>query len=168
MFINDIDADVVARNVILLLTALCFDQATAVEAMIHIWYSTLLPRRIYNCLRQKLLPMLNDVCTDIKGKHPKKVVAKTWRFDSRELRVSLKVHQWIDLPSYLKVPAGLSPASAHDIRTSITMGPERKDQRERVLYPQPPGWRVSRMRFRRDGILLPFGASRREFDTLNP
>jgi hypothetical protein len=41
--VNDVDFDVVARNAILLLTALFLDTDQAVPAMTHLWYSVRLP-----------------------------------------------------------------------------------------------------------------------------
>lgn len=76
--------------------------------------------------------------------------------------------QWDRLLSYFEVPDGLLMAQAQVIRTSTTLAAERKDYLDRALYTQPLAWRVCTMKFRKDGILLPFGTSRGEFDTPNP
>ncbi|KAI2101330.1 hypothetical protein LOZ33_001859 [Ophidiomyces ophidiicola] len=48
------------------------------------------------------------------------------------------------------------------------MAPSREDYVHRALCMQPPSWRLPKVKFRTDGILLPFGSPREEFDTPNP
>ena len=55
-FINDEDGDVVARNVILLLSAFCFDARSAPEVLLHLWYSALIPEWIFTGLREVSVP----------------------------------------------------------------------------------------------------------------
>jgi hypothetical protein len=66
------------------------------------------------------------------------------------------------------VPDDLSMVQARDMMVSTTLASERKDYLERALYTKPPSWRVCNIKFRKDGILLPFGTSRKDFDTPNP
>ncbi|KAF7958784.1 hypothetical protein EAE96_002317 [Botrytis aclada] len=49
-----------------------------------------------------------------------------------------------------------------------TLSPSRRDNLEREFYIRPPAWRVCATKFRTDGILLPFGHSRKDFDKPNP
>lgn len=168
VFINDKDGDIVARNAILLLTALCLDYDTSVEAMIHIWYSVLMPWDTLHSVREAILPLINDVCAKTEGKDPGQFLGKTWKFGSRELRLVLTRYQWTQLPTYLETSAGFNESKARSLRASVTMAPERVDYVHRFFCTQPPEWRVARARFREDGILLPFGASRKDFDTPNP
>jgi hypothetical protein len=136
--------------------------------MIHIWYSVLIPRGILDRVSDAILPLINDVCAKTAGKEPTQLVGKTWKFGSRELRLVLTRYQWSRIPSYLEVPAQLTPSKARSLRAFVTMAPSRVDYLHRYLCIQQPAWRVPRVRFREDGVLLPFGASRREFDTPNP
>jgi Domain of unknown function (DUF4470) len=92
-FINGRDLDVVARNTILLLIALSFDTHAAPEAMIHIWYSALIPRRLFEDIRGRLLPTIVDVCTKVQAKPSNTLLAKTWRFSSLTLRIILRKSQ---------------------------------------------------------------------------
>ena len=166
--VNDKDSDIVARNAILLLTALHFSPDEATPMMLHIWYSTLVPAQMLRSLRDKILPLVQEVINKIQAKPARFLLSKKWTYGTRSLRLVLTKEQWDYLPLYFEIPNGLSAAHAQLIRASTTLAPERKDYLERALFSQPPAWRVCTMKFRKDGILLPFGSSRQEFDTPNP
>jgi hypothetical protein len=72
------------------------------------------------------------------------------------------------LLSYFEVPNGLSTSRAQEIRTAITMAPERQDYRDRRIAALPPAHRVCEIQFRKDGIFLPFGHPRDEWNEPNP
>jgi hypothetical protein len=166
--INDREFDIVGRNAILLLTALRFDPEVATPMILHIWYSALIPAIALDLLQLHILPQVDDVCTKIQSKPPSSLQAKTWTYDNRSLRLVLRKEQWFRLKTMFGLPEGLSSSKAQKVRRSVTLAPERKDYVDRALYAQPPAWRVCKMKFREDGILLPFGSSRREFNTPNP
>lgn len=166
--INDRDFDIVARNAILLLTALHFDPAEAAPIMLHVWYSALVPEQMLRSLQERLLPSIREVCAKIQEKPETSLLSKTWACGSRSLRLVLQKAIWDHLPSYLQVSEGMSTAQARYVMTSSTLAPERRDYVERAFYTRPPPWRVCITKFRQDGILLPFGSPRREFDTPNP
>lgn len=165
---NDRDPDIVARNAILLLTALHYSPNAATPIMLHIWYSALIPAQMLRSLQDNILPLIQEVCNKIQTKPARSLLSKTWIYGTRSLRLVLAKEQWDNLLLYLEVPDGLSVAHAQAVRASTTLAPERKDYLERALFTQPPAWRVCTKKFREDGILLPFGSSRKEFDTLNP
>ena len=166
--VNDRDFDTVSRNAILLLTALHFDPDTAAIIMLHLWYSALLPGRILRQLRESILPLIQEVCIKIQAKPSGNILSKKWTFGARSLRLVLRKENWNLLLSYFEVPKSLSPTRAQVLRRKTTMACQRKDYVDRALYKMPPGWRAGTMKFRDDGVLLPFSASRREFDTPNP
>ena len=166
--VNDKDSDIVARNAILLLTALHFSPDVATPMMLHLWYSALIPAQMLLSLRDNILPLIQEVCDKIQSKPAQSLLSKKWTYEARSLRLVLTKAQWDHLLLYFVVPDGLSAAQAQVIRASITLAPERKDFLERAQCTQPPAWRVCMMRFRKDGILLPFGSSRQELDTPNP
>jgi Domain of unknown function (DUF4470) len=168
MTLNDRDFDIVARNTMLLLTAFRFDPEVATPMMLHIWYSALIPASILQSLQDKILPLIQDVCARIQSKPASSLQAKTWIYDKKSLRLVLRKEQWLCLRNFLKVPDGLSVALAQKIRKAVMLAPQRKDYLDRALYKQPPSWRMCTMKFRGDGILLPYGSSRAEFDTPNP
>ena len=166
--LNDRDFDIVSRNAILLLTAVHFDPDTAAMMMLHLWYSVLLPAETLDQLRESILPLIREVCGKIQAKSSGTMLSKKWTFGKRSLRLVLSKENWSSLLSYFEVPEGLSAMQAQELRRSTTMVPRRKDYVDRALYTKPPGWRAGTMKFREDGLLLPFSASRREFDTPNP
>ena len=166
--VNDKDSDIVARNAILLLIALHFSPEVATPMMLHLWYSALMPAQMLQSLRDNILPLIQEVCDKIQAKPAQSLLSKTWTYDTRSLRLILTKEQWGYLLPYFEVPDGLSAAQAQAIRLSTTLAPERKDYLERALLTQPPAWRVCTMKFRKDGVLLPFGSSRQEFDSPNP
>lgn len=166
--INDMDFDIVARNSILLLTSLHFGPSEATPIMLHLWYSAFIPEQIFRLLQDEILPLIQQVCEKIQGKPATSLQAKTWSYGERSLRLVLSKTMWDRLPSYLQIPDGLSKAQAQNIMTSITLAEERRDYVDRALYNMPPAWRVCFAKFRKDGILLPFGQSRKGFDIPNP
>jgi hypothetical protein len=52
------------------------------------------------------------------------------------------------------------------MRRTITQA--RVDHIDRSLYKMPPGRRAGAIDFRRHGVLLPFGGSRKDFAVPNP
>ncbi|MCJ1477201.1 hypothetical protein MMC13_005872 [Lambiella insularis] len=127
-----------------------------------------MPSQLLEALRERLLPLIAEVCTKYQSNPSNSLVIGDWRFGSRKLCLVLLKNQWSRLSSYLEVPEGLSALKARKVRTAITMSPERIDFRDRAWCSQPPAWRVSKNAFREEGILLPFRASRKHFDTPNP
>lgn len=161
--------DIVARNIILLLLVFVTeDLDEAVDCMIHIWYSAFIKESHMNILNERVRPLVEEVCTKIANKSPKTMLGKTWTFGSRTLRLVVRKEEWASLPYYLKRPDGLSMNRAQDIRNSCTMAEERRDYRERKWLSQLPAHRFCEERFRKDGILLPFGHPRDQYSIPNP
>ena len=157
-----------ARNAILLLSALCFEPDIAAEIMLHIWYSALVPRRIIDGLRTKVVPLIEEVSIKIRSKPAHVILSKIWKFKSCSLSLALTKPEWDRLLQYFEVPEGLSASEAHRVRRAVTLAPERKDYLDREMCNQPRGWRLSKTDYRKNGILLPFGVSKRDFDIPNP
>ncbi|KAK3324964.1 hypothetical protein B0H66DRAFT_511247 [Apodospora peruviana] len=168
---NDRDIDIVARNVILLLVALVVDDVdAAINCIIHVWYSARICKSHLDVLQQRIRPLIQTVCDKIKSKPPESLQAKTWSFgEQRSLRLVLTKSSWGSLLSFLDTPEGLTEEQAHQIRRAVTMAESRKDYRDRSLLCQPsPARRVASIRFREDGLLLPFGSPRRDSDFVHP
>jgi hypothetical protein len=166
--INDVNFMVVARNAILLLIALSFEANEAVITMMHVWYSALLPHIIGETLCGVAMGRIVEVCDKIKDKPSTSLLAKTFYFGKRSLRLVLKKQQWNELKDYFNVPQSLTVEDAQSIRRRVMLAPERIDYLHRALCNQPCPMRVATVTFREDGILLPHGASREHFDTPNP
>jgi hypothetical protein len=176
--LNDREFYIVARNAILLLfsltapevTSIPPDDFTSAEALIHLWYSASLPSEILHQLVSRVKPLFTDVCEQISSKGDEEIVGKTWNFSHhRSFRLALKKKYWFRLEALCEVPSDLTPEKAHHIRTAITLAPERQDYRDRWYFKDAtPSTRVSKQKFREDGLLLPFGHHRVGFDRPNP
>lgn len=159
----------VARNAIILLIILSQqDFEAAVDCVIHVWYSATLTRKHMDVLCGPLRTLVQDVCAKIANKAPDTVLGKTWHFESGSLRLVLSKKQWIQLLQRFEIPSGVTREQADKIRRTVTLAPERRDYRDRAMFTKPGHHRVAAIRFREDGILLPFGCSRDTFDIPNP
>ncbi|KAL7789378.1 hypothetical protein V8C37DRAFT_417967 [Trichoderma ceciliae] len=167
--INDRDLGIVARNAIKLLVALVVDNIDeAVDCIIHVWYSALIRKSDLGILQQRILPLVEGICEKIKDKEAGSLWGKTWTFGQRSLRLVLQKSSWDGLLSYMKIPEGLTAERASHTRLAVTLDESRKDYLDRHLLFQSPSRRIAKIRFRQDGLLLPFGSRRHEFQEPNP
>ncbi|KAJ5150509.1 uncharacterized protein N7500_010698 [Penicillium coprophilum] len=177
--INDRDNVVVVRNVILLLLALSASDTASSEAgnvqdiseaLIHLWYSSFIPERVLAHLQKTVRPLIGDACDEASNLQPGALMSKTWHFASQKsLRVELRREDWLRVKDFCGVPETLTYEKARAARISVTLAPQRKDYLERWHFKElSPSVRVARQRFREDGLLLPFGHSRRGFHIPNP
>lgn len=180
---NDREFDVVAGNVILLLLALTAQDFTNIdeaketdsasdiaEALIHVWYSALIPSNVLSLLKDRVKPLITYVCDRTADRPLNSVLAKTWTFSGgQSLRLVLKKKDWSRLQRFFDVPDGMTAGDAVQIRTAVTLAPERADYRDRWYYKDAsPSMRIAKQRFREDGVLLPFGHPRAAFDVPDP
>ncbi|KAK4039008.1 hypothetical protein C8A01DRAFT_47462 [Parachaetomium inaequale] len=166
---NDKDLDVVARNAIMLLVALLVDNIDeAVDCILHVWYSALIRKSDLDILQQRIRPLIESVCGKIKGKTPSSLLGKTWEFGQRSLRLVLEKSSWDRLLSFIDIPNDLTLERARQIRTAVTAAESRKDYRDRHLLNQSPSRRIAKKRYWEDGLLLPFGSRRNDFQEPNP
>lgn len=163
---NDFNTAIVARNAMLLLTALHFEPEVATPIMLHLWYSAFLPHKVLQALQGGILPYICDVCEKIKDKKKDSVHAKTFTIGKSSVRLILKKWEWLGLANMFRVSEGLGAPEAQSIRHSVTMA--RVDHIDRHIHKMSPGRRAGAMRFRAHGVLLPFGASRKDFSVPNP
>lgn len=169
LVINDNDFDIVARNAILLLLFFTIDDPeVAAEHAVHVFYSALLKKSCYNMARQKIRRLIREVCDKIAGRPAGALVGKTWKFGQRDLRLVLSKESWFKLLSFFDVPRNLTKDKAQRVRSRIVSAPERVDFVDRHLANQPAAHRASIVKFRSDGLLLPFGSSRTDFEIPNP
>lgn len=158
-----------ARNAIILLIALVSDNIDeAVDCIIHVWYSALIRKSDLDMIQQKVLPLVQGICEKVKDKDSNGLLGKTWRFGKRSLRLVLQKSQWARLLTYMNAPEGLTAERASRIRTAVTLAESKQDSLDRHLLFQSPARRIAKHRFRQDGLLLPFGAPRQEFQEPNP
>lgn len=168
--VHDLYFDIVARNAILLMIALFFDNIEeAVPVMIHLWYSARMPATLLAMIQDKLLPPVEDVCNKIANKSDDIPLGKTFKTHSgQSLRIVLTKAGWSRFKSYFTMPAGLTPKAANTMRLKAVYDPSRRDYLHKGFYTYWRTLRVSMDKFRQDGILLPYGSSRADFDTWNP
>jgi hypothetical protein len=178
--INDREFDVVARNTILLLLALTGQDSTEAEensmpidlsaALMHVWYSASISSGIYSYLQHRVKPLITDVCNRAADKPSSDVLSETWSFSGdKTLCLALKKSEWLKLQRFLDIPGDVTHENAAQIRTAVTLSPERADYRDRWYFKDAsPPMRIAKQRFREDGLLLPFGHPRKAFDIPNP
>jgi hypothetical protein len=167
--LNDRDPEIVIRNAILLLISLNAEETKeAVDCMIHIWYSAFIKKSHLDILQGKIRALVAGVVQKVENKPLKSLQAKSWSFGSRTLRLVLTKEIWCKLLERLDVPVNLTVQKAHQIRTAVTLAPSRIDYRERRYMCLLPAHRLGQERYRTDGLLLPFDASRVQFDKPNP
>ncbi|KAK3645816.1 hypothetical protein LTR22_014584 [Elasticomyces elasticus] len=138
------------------------------DSVIHIWYSAFLPAVVLADFQRRVQPLVRDVCSRIQAKPPGTALGKTWLFNQIKIRVILSKEQWFLLGDYFGT-VKLSCQEARALRCAVTLAPERVDFRERWLFKECTAFtRVAKQKFREDGVLLPFGQSRRDFVAPNP
>ncbi|RWA06465.1 hypothetical protein EKO27_g8646 [Xylaria grammica] len=167
--INDYEIDIVARNLIFLLIVLVEeDPSIAAEAMLHVWYSALVTESCYTLLQKKVKPIVEDVCNKIAGNPRQKLFSKTWDFGSSSLRLVLTREAWMKLPSYFDVPSGMTKETAQGTRQAVVNAPSRVDYVDRAVLVRSPAMGLGMIKYRNDGILVPFGQAREAFVIPNP
>ncbi|PZC93522.1 MYND finger family protein [Pyrenophora tritici-repentis] len=145
---NDWNFTITARNAMMLLAAMHFEPETAVPIIMHLWYS--------------------QVCDKIKHKSTELDQAKTFNFGDRSICLALKKGAWVELSKMFTSPDQLSSHRAMQIRQHTTCAPRRVDFVDKALYQMPPGRRTGTWKFRLEGLLVPYGTSRKPFVYPNP
>lgn len=167
--LNDKDPDIVARNAVMLLIFLTtVEPHKAISCVMHVWYSSLIHTEHMQLLCENVYPLVEDVCSKIRNKSQHTLLGKTWTFGGRTLRAVLSREVWMALLQILEPPAGLTLEKANGIRTAVTLAAERQDYLDRKLAVMEPAHRVCVETFRKDGLLLPLGYSRKGFTVPNP
>lgn len=94
-FMNDHDRYFSARNAILLLSALCFDPSRAVEVILHLWWSALIPGRNTTATnlgqpsRKCFIIAFDDECAKLISKPAGISQSETRTFNSRSPTLNL-------------------------------------------------------------------------------
>ncbi|TIC90253.1 hypothetical protein CH35J_012006 [Colletotrichum higginsianum] len=166
---NDRDLDIVARNAILLLIPLVVEDFDAsADCIIHVWYSAFLRKSDLDVLQQRIRPLIEEVCHKLTAKAADKLLAKTWTYGQRSVRIVLQKSAWDALLAFTDKPKDLTMEQARKLRTNVTLAEDRMDFRDRHLWLQTPSHRVAMVHFRENGLLLPFGTSHVDFQQPNP
>lgn len=173
MVLNDLNSVVVVRTVILLLI-FCVeeDPVKAAEYALHTWYSLLLTDSCYKLLK-KVKSVLQGLYDEIKTEpgDDSTPATKRLRFCKGSIDITLSRGQWLYLPKFAWLNEFDGKASKSDfqfLRRGQLSTPAAIDLFDFTLEPLKPYRRVSEMKFRKDGMLLPFGQSREDFTVPNP
>lgn len=75
---------------------------------------------------------------------------------------------WRLLLSCLTVRRGITMRHAQALRLAVVNEPEHQDVYDRTTLRHLPAHRVCKQKFKEDGMVLPFGYSRKEFVIPNP
>lgn len=178
LVVNDRDFDVVGRNALLmryLLVSLhdCPDENTLIslaESLIHLWYSALLPERLSLEFKSKVQPLIHQAYKKIRGMDRTLEQEYTWNFRSAcSFRLVLSGQNWLRLAEFWDGPSRLSKEKAMEVRASVILNSERRDCRDRWYFKDHSRpTRVAKEKFRREGVLLPFGQACVGFTVPNP
>ncbi|KAF2434008.1 hypothetical protein EJ08DRAFT_694040 [Tothia fuscella] len=141
-----------ANDLKLLFAVAVEDTAAAVDCVLHVWYSAQITKAHIELLDTTVRPLIQEMCDKIIDKTEGQLLAKTWSWGDRTIRIVL----------------GPTSHGAHDLRLTVTLAPERKDHLERHLFTLSPTRRLCFLKFRQDGILLPFSYSRSQYTISNP
>lgn len=169
--LNDGMFEIVARNVIILLIALLVeDVEEAIECIIHVWYSALIRKSDMKILQKVVLPEIQEVCNIIEAEpNPEgSLHFRHLQVGKAHLMIDLPEELWFALRDFVQIPKGLTAKRANAIRQSVTLSRDNQDLNDRTRLYQSGGHRLAHARFREDGLLLPFGARRDEFNQPNP
>ncbi|KAI1807483.1 hypothetical protein F4811DRAFT_574433 [Daldinia bambusicola] len=167
--LNDGEINIVARNLMFLLIFLVEDNPSfAAEHVLHLWYSALITESCQSLLQDKIRPMIQGVCNNIMHKSSSSLVSETWSFGNVSVQLKLSRDNWLSLLSYFDVPEGLTVEAAQHIRRGTVLAPERVDHRDKALSLKTPPARIGTLKFRTDGILIPFSSACEEFTIPNP
>ncbi|RSL68405.1 hypothetical protein CEP54_002901 [Fusarium duplospermum] len=143
--INDNDFEVVARNIILLLTAMFSAKPEdAANRMIHIWYSAFIEQSHLQFLHSVVRPKIDKVCRKLESEDFNHLHSEIFADGlCSRVNIVLPKHSWFALLEYLKVPEGLSLDQARQVRTAATFPvPDHLDYLEHNYYPLLPAQRI--------------------------
>ena len=136
--------------------------------MIHVWYSAFLRECDMAILRDRIRPLVEDICHKIQNRSPDVDLGKTWKFAQHSCRVELTKESWGKVLLFLDNIQGLSTDQAKQRRNAVVLAPEHVDFTERRMLALTPTHRICKKQFREGGLLLPCGASRLDFNVPNP
>ena len=88
--VNDCDAHVVARNIIIMLLIVTVDDMEAVsECIVHIWYSAFIRQVDLDLIHKHVLPPIVSHCQKIDTKPPDRLYSAKWQIKHSTLRLAL-------------------------------------------------------------------------------
>lgn len=179
--LNDHNPYIVARNLtLLLLLATTDDPVEGAEIALHYWYSAFVPflhtAKVFAVISDFLAKGLPTNGTSSTPLTPTSILHTTLSPHALGIIIATMILEGVDSPSkavsatdefnriMFVVPAPTLPAFLTKL---CRLAPARVDYRDRFLAGLKPSHRVAYMKFRRSGLVLPFGAGSAAFDTVN-
>lgn len=167
--INDRDFLTIARSTLFLMIAVRCQPQVAAEMILHLWYSPLITKEMSWKLRSEFIIQMHGIFFKASNDPNNLMQEHTWRTGTSELQATLTNKQWLHLfNDFFVSHLNMTAEQAMELRSSVMASEITTDEFEFHCFEHPPGWRVSRKRFREEGMLLPFGASRDAFTVPNP
>ncbi|KAJ3503961.1 hypothetical protein NLJ89_g8195 [Agrocybe chaxingu] len=157
--INDHEVYIVLRNLLILFTFASFPPDGAAEMALHLWYSPKLPSKMMARLRPIFNEKLDKIFTHM-AKNPLSpsntlLKAKFQLTDKASIVTLLPKWFWVEMKKMLELK--ITSQQADYQRHLITLNPDRHDYRDRHLSLLGPYYRVSKMKYYEDGLIMPFG-----------
>lgn len=155
-----------------LLTARDRDPVVNAEACIHMWYSARMPRalrdHIQSVVRENIGGGLDDVASisAAQGALPTQLCRLTWSLTNLAVTVELRQSQWAAIRDHSAPCKGLGLTEALVLRYIDTR--RCSESQCRFLARMTRARALGLMKWRDDGLLLPYGHPRDGFDALNP
>lgn len=160
ILINDHSREIVARNIILILIlATIPDENLAADIALHFWYSAWMPREYKERIEVLIAQFLHDWCLVDD-------LSSTLSFGAHGC---LHCHDVLGLIRYLRhiVMPTDDPDELRAEYDSVRQSIRRRDFHDRRYLGLRPSHRVAVEKYRRHGIVLPFGADDSEFKEPN-
>ena len=163
------------RTIIIILISLAVeDKLTAVDLIIHVWYSAYLrPFHVF-LLTEILRPMIAEAYVIALKKSRDAVEHGLYGHrigtEERCLLVWLTVQDWRQLLDYFTFEPenDTDEAPAVVSRYKVVCGEGVADERDLILLRNSPHRRVAIMKYWKEGILQPFGQDGKDFSIPNP
>ncbi|KAF9523612.1 hypothetical protein CPB83DRAFT_871582 [Crepidotus variabilis] len=158
ILLNDINIPIVCRNIVLLLVlGNVSDPAEAADIALHFWYSLFMPSEY----RMQITCILNTfLCEYIASDGSPTRLGPHSTF-------SLCITGGLNEFFQHYISSSFSIQDAQDEYNRVRNAPSRLDYRDRMYAGLKPSHRVAFERYRRFGILLPFGAMNAHFNCPN-
>ncbi|KAF7549131.1 hypothetical protein G7Z17_g6612 [Cylindrodendrum hubeiense] len=172
--INETSAHHLTRLVltVLILTDDSYDPMTNAETVVHLWYSAMLPSTMFRHMEivaaEPLLAAMNDLekLYDAGNISTENAFPITMPRGGKSVVIDINRAQWSQIIQYLKRSKDISIANVSIVRAFDCK--KYSEPLPQVIKRMTPVRATGMMRWRSDGLLLPYGHPREEFDTLNP
>ena len=159
VLLNDFNPVVFNRNLLILLILLLVeDECLAVDIALHFWYSVFIPIEY----------QMQIGATVVTSALPALLEHRRLSLGSSTLAIDTPNNDWfLYLYRFTTPDDALSMDDAQSAYDRVRLSPSRADLRDQQYADLRPSHRVAFQKFRRFGLVLPFGAVNVHFNTPN-